>query len=294
MGELEELRSLMEQEEERLCRLAVGVARWADGVLSHWPQPDVQEFLVGDPWLFLLRASVSRQAESLRISSAVFSQTGQAHLLGAFVRKSFEELVWLKYLRTLPVDQRRKVVHAFAAFELGFLARGQLQSLGGKQMKKIGFEAKFIDALAARGKESREELAEEAVNLGWAEDGDGKFTPPSVATLARSVGLSSEYQDVYDSSSRSVHFSISESLRRGSVSDNGVTIFDQSLSTFEQNCFVIDRQMAMISKLVMYAHEEVRGLELNVRERPRRDGQLFYNPGKVPYLNVWDFRKLEP
>ncbi|WP_140394459.1 DUF5677 domain-containing protein [Streptomyces recifensis] len=284
----------MSEEQDRLVRLAFSTAQWTEGILDSLPQPTVEGFMEGDPWLFLFRASLSRQAGALRVSGLAFAELGSAHLLAGLARKSFEEFVWLKYLHTLPVDRRRKVTHAFAAFELGTLAVGQMQTFGARYMRKIGFEKKFVDHLHESAKVARDELAAEAVSLGWPQGEDGKFSPPSISTLVSKVGLQSEYQDIYGASSRSVHFSVSDSLRRASISDVGVTIFDQSLSTFEQNCFTIDRQVSLISKLVLWVHSAVEEVELPTKERPIAEGQMYYNPGKATYLNVWDFAHLEP
>ncbi|MFE7298064.1 DUF5677 domain-containing protein [Streptomyces sp. NPDC057579] len=295
MTSLDEARSLMqEEEEERLSRLAFSVADMADGILLALPQPTVEGFMEGDPWIFLFKAAVSRQVKSLRLSGFAFAELQSAHLLGGFVRKSFEEFVWLKYLQTLPVDTRRKVVHAFAAFELGILAQGQIQTFGAKKMRKMGFEKKLIDHLHERAKVARNELAEEAASLDWPQGEDGKFSPPSVAALVPRVKLDKEYQDIYGASSRAVHFSISESLRRASISDKGITIFDQSLSAFEQNCFVIDRQISLLGELLIYVHSEVDDVELPMKKHARSEPMEFYAPGKTTYLNMWDFRHLEP
>ncbi|MFE1987870.1 hypothetical protein [Streptomyces mirabilis] len=294
MTSLDEARSLMQQEEERLSRLAFSVADMADGILRALPEPTVEGFMEDDPWLFLFKAAVSRQAKSLRLSGFAFAELQSAHLLGGFVRKSFEEFVWLKYLQTLPVNTRRKVVHSFAAFELGMLAQGQIQTFGAKYMRKIGFEKKFISHLHERAKVARDELTEEAASLGWPQGEGGRFSPPSVAALVPRVKLDKEYQDIYGASSRAVHFSISDSLRRASISDKGVTIFDQSLSTFEQNCFVIDRQVSLLSKLLIYVDSEVNDVELPTKKHARSQTMEFYDPGKTTYLNMWDFRHLEP
>jgi hypothetical protein len=192
-----------------------------------WEGDDKSQF-----WEFLRRAALQRQFEAMDAICAM-SDAGHGHFGVTLLRPAFEELVWIEFLSKnvdiariliLPLSIREVATSIRAqmsyggiqslevlGFENATSIRAQMSYGGIQSLEVLGFEKKqLIGWLSSRPK--TEALIKEAlIKLGW---NNKKQLLPTMKFLAKSVGRDKEYDYVYHGTSRFVHFSTHELLRR--------------------------------------------------------------------------------
>lgn len=155
------------------------------------------------------RVAVQRQRESLDAGLRL-AESAMGHIAVGFVRPACEEFLWLKYLASLDI----------ADATVAFVALGNhdaLRSLvavkgykGTESLVRLGFPRPFVDAADGLVQQAAMQLKDLKSKLGW-DGGKG----PTVKWIASAVGELPLYEYLYAASSRAVHFSAGEALRRG-------------------------------------------------------------------------------
>jgi hypothetical protein len=190
----------------------IAVYRWKDADINHL-------------WHFLLRrAIIVRQFEGLGAMRTLIG-AGNGNFGVLFLRPAFEELVWIEYLQKYP-DIANKLLLRLTHHEVGKSIAAQLQYAGAKEMIEGGFTKTMVAGFLMADAVGRREIREIGNSLGWK---TGKRVLPSMSYLSEQVGRSDEYKFLYHGTSRYVHFSTQELLRRVWGVQGEVTI---SSSTF--------------------------------------------------------------
>ena len=159
-----------------------------------------------DFFKLILIAVVVKQHESLKV---ILSLEGakQAFSAVALLRAMCEELIWLRYLATLSAEEQATVVAALARF--GIFETYQAQD--GHGIPNLDFGVAWKEQAAASSAESETTLRAFFISQGF----KLAYGPtPSVSQLAKRAGMQSTYKLLYHATSRAVHFSVPELLRR--------------------------------------------------------------------------------
>jgi hypothetical protein len=189
-----------------------------------WSGPDHEQAVE-----FLRRAVVIRQYEAMQAILRMVD-AGFGHFGVTLLRPAFEELVWLEYLKAHD-DVGRELVVLLARTELADGLKAQNDYVGTKVMHELGFSQRFVKVQLARNRETEASLRAIGKRLGWR---SGQ-TLPSMSFLSQKVGRQREYSFLYQGTSRYVHFSVQELLRRGWGRKGFISISSKHLSEYWQH-----------------------------------------------------------
>lgn len=164
------------------------------------------------------RAALVRQREALD-AVVTLCETGHSAFAVCLLRPAYEELLWLEYLakhKDVANDLLIKAVKHGIAESL----EAQTDFIGRAAMQELGFSMRFVKVRLAADGAVVKALRELGAKLGWRQGADS----PSVAYLAKQVGREKEYPYLYRATSRFVHFSPHELVRRAWGDPNEVKI----------------------------------------------------------------------
>ncbi len=168
-----------------------------------WDGSDQKQF-----WEWTRRSAVVKQHEETR-AILQMTEADCGHFGVAFLRSAYEELIWLEYLAKNEAIANELAMH-IAVHEVSEALDAQNQYLGLKGMNAVGFTQRFVKTYLARAREGNTRLKQVGRELGWR---DGQIVP-SAAFIARKVGREREYKFIYHATSRYVHFSPHDLMRR--------------------------------------------------------------------------------
>ncbi len=172
------------------------------------------------------RAALIRQREAL---DAIISlcESGHSAFAVCLLRPAYEELLWVEYL-----GQHSEVANELliGTCQTGISESLEAQSefLGRDKFQQTGFTMKFLKARVAQARQAQSTLRELGRKLGWRQGSSS----PSVAFLSRKVGREKEYSYLYQATSRFVHFSPHELVRRAWGSPTAITISSAHFTGF--------------------------------------------------------------
>ena len=161
-------------------------------------------------WDFLKRGVIKRWHEALD-AICNMAEIGVGHFGVTLVRPAFEELVWIEYLDKNK-SKANELVVLLTMQEIAANLVAQNDYVGVKGMKALGFTQRFVKSSLARNRNYNKQIRDLVRELGWPKRREGAL--PSMAFLARKVGRAQEYGFLYQGTSRYVHFSTTEILRR--------------------------------------------------------------------------------
>ena len=181
-------------------------------------EPDVESYskmtwIPSDGFLpVVFRAIIIRQFEGLQVISQTVG-SGIRFSVGPLFRPACEELIWAKYLTKISKDQAEQVVVHMALDEQFNSLNAQDKYAGRPVTETLGL-LPHLDASKKKRRESLEQLREIGKQLAWPKHviEDGKLPP--LYWLADFTNERSTYDFIYHATSRFVHFSVSELLRR--------------------------------------------------------------------------------
>jgi Family of unknown function (DUF5677) len=154
------------------------------------------------------RAAVIRQREAI---DAIISlcETGHSAFAVCLLRPAYEEQLWLEYLAKHKADAP-KLVLALSQKIIAESMRAQLEYMGKESMHAVGFSMTFVKRFLAQAAQSLTTLKTLGAKLGWRQGAD----LPTLTHIAQKVGRKNEYDFLYEATSRYVHFSPHELMRR--------------------------------------------------------------------------------
>lgn len=152
------------------------------------------------------RAAVIRQWEALH-AIIKLADAGHGHFGVPFLRPAYEELIWFKYLLSVPKESS-SIVTAMAATGVAKSVNQQAEYLGADVMCEIGWTGRSLAKYQRAYTGENKRLKIVGKRLGWPK------TPPTFKWLSTTVGKEDEYGYIYHATSSFVHFSPHELLRR--------------------------------------------------------------------------------
>ena len=180
-------------------------------------------------WEFLKRGIIKRQFESIEAILKMVD-SGIGHFGVTLLRPAFEELVWVEYL-----GENSKIANDLVLLlsnkEISRNLSAQNDFIGTEEMHRVGFTQKYVKKQLASDRRTKKSIKEIGSQLGWHDQG----IPPSMAFLCKKVGREKEYNFLYQGTSRFVHFSTAEILRRVWGRPGRVTIGSETFSLYWQD-----------------------------------------------------------
>ena len=154
------------------------------------------------------RAALVRQREAL---DAIISlcESGHSAFAVCSLRPAYEELLWIEYLAQHP-DDANEIILKMSQVGIAESLEAQSSYLGRDKLQATGFTMKYVKQRLAKLKDVESALREVGKKLGWRQGSN----MPSIALLSRKVGREKEYSYLYQATSRFVHFSPHELVRR--------------------------------------------------------------------------------
>lgn len=171
--------------------------------------------LLASPSRIAARAALLEHLE--RIDAAVvLYPLGLLHQTLAMVRPALDSMIWLRYLTSVqPESVRDQLVTALGEAELIATLDAEQQYAGKKPMTALGFPASFVNDMRRYRRDALARLRRLAGELGSPALDDATATPiPSSAWIAQRADRPRTYARTFAATSKAVHFSASELLRR--------------------------------------------------------------------------------
>jgi hypothetical protein len=178
-------------------------------------------------WEFLRRATLQRQVEAMDAICAM-SDAGHGHFGVTLLRPAFEELVWIEFL-SKNIEVARILIPELARLEVAKSIRAQFLFGGIQSLRVLGFDKKMLITLLRVQPMVQARIKEALLKLGWKHH---KQLLPTMKFLAKSVGRGKDYDYIYHGTSRFVHFSTQELLRRVWGKHGEVYVSTESFSQF--------------------------------------------------------------
>lgn len=171
------------------------------------------------------RAIAVRQSDALA-SVVRMCRDGRGVSALSLVRPACEELIWLSYLQTLPLEVANRILALKGRLESLRLLNEQQQVAGARGMRAIGFPQGFVRGALRERAQAERAYVELGAELGFAQPTDERTDGPSNAFLAQKVGLAAEWNLVYSATCKAVHFSPSHLLRHAWGTPGGEVVID--------------------------------------------------------------------
>ena len=131
----------------------------------------------------------------------------------SLLRPACEELIWAKYLTHLDDGDANDLLLYLVRKEMFDTLKAQDDHIGRTRTKELGLLHQLDRATKAQPV-TRSKLSSLGRKLGWDERTVDAGMPPSTHFVAKKTGMTSLYNFLFHASSRYVHFSSSELLRR--------------------------------------------------------------------------------
>ena len=162
-------------------------------------------------WTIVLRAVLRRQFDALEVMIDMIEKR-RSDLTVPLLRPACEEFFWVSFLRRVSPRDREEIVFWKAQIETFNSLNAQYNDAGEAEMKRIGFPDGFLVGVRTGSDKGKQVLRAIGARLGWRLKRN-QFTP-SVRQIAKESNNEDLYLLIYHATSRTVHFSVSEMLRR--------------------------------------------------------------------------------
>lgn len=181
--------------------LVLGDLQWADA------QADYR--------LLAINSALRRQVESIE-AACLLCRNGLGHLAVAFVRASLEDVMYLGFFGSLTVDDSQKLFKLLGNWDSLRSLLAQRDYLGDEAMGQLWYPKAFLEnAIDAREK-VRKQLKVLQKRYKWSR------LLPSAEWIADRSGHRDLYDYLHAATSRSLHFSAGEIMRRGWGQPSGI------------------------------------------------------------------------
>jgi Family of unknown function (DUF5677) len=161
-------------------------------------------------WLLTCRCVLRRQFDALEVIVDL-ARRNSGHCAVPLLRPACEEFLWTKYLRSLTPAVRETIVLQKSQIETADALDAQRQSIGDTTMNSLGFTSTFMNSMRENRTRAQRQLTSIKKLLKWPRKPE--FLP-SVSFIARETNEKELYDLIYHATSRTVHFTVSELLRR--------------------------------------------------------------------------------
>lgn len=173
---------------------------------------------------------IKRQYECMSITVDLVEKS-QGYAAVGLLRPSCEEMMWAKYLASLSWEDANALVELMGRLEINDSLKAQDDYFGRRATQKLGLENHFAGFQAAT-KDNIKNLKQLGEKLRWDKRTIDNGKLPSIAFIAKTIGEQRLYNFLYHASSRYVHFSPIELLRRAWGKTGAVTVSSSHFSAY--------------------------------------------------------------
>jgi hypothetical protein len=177
-------------------------------------------------WEILRRGIIVRQHEALS-SLVEMCRANFGHFGVTFLRPAFEELVWIEYVY-MHSEVAVELIGLIVSHEIADSLNAQNDYMGARAMMEGGFTQRFVKVRTAQDRTGQARLREFGRKLGWSD----RALLPSIQFLSKKVKREKDYTFLYHATSRFVHFSTAEILRRVWGQQGSVSVGSASFSDY--------------------------------------------------------------
>lgn len=185
--------------------------------------------------LLAINVALRRQLESIR-SAVILARQDLGHLAVAFVRASLEDVMYLSFFVSLPLEDSQKLFLLLGQWDTTRSLLAQRAYVGDDVMKELWYPTGLLDAAQLTRDEVRSQLKELQRHYRWP---GGEL--PSSAWIAEKAGQKDLYDYLHAATSRSLHFSAGEIMRRGWGHPSGKIITDKPEFRAHLASFALDQ-----------------------------------------------------
>ena len=202
----------------------------------------------------IFRAMLIRQYECLEsIVHLVENDRGYAGV--SLLRPACEELIWAKYLTKLDDGDANELLLCLLKKEVFDTLKAQDDYKGRTWTKELGL-LPHLDGATEAQPVTRRKLRSLGRKLGWDKRTVDAGMPPSTQFLARKTEMTSLYNFLFHASSRYVHFSPSELLRRAWGKPEEITIRSANFADY-WSPFALAWGLKLLSNTYIILHESL-------------------------------------
>jgi hypothetical protein len=228
--------------------------------------------------------TLRRQREALG-AAVTLADTGQGHLAIGFVRPALDEWLWLTYLCRLDLAQANKLLGVMGRYDSVRSLSAQRDYIGDEAMTaQLWYPPGFVDVVVEQLPGLSDDLKKFGKELGW---GKGKTVLPSAEWLAKQVGEEAEYKYLHSATSRAVHFSAGEVMRRGWGAPGGILVTDKPEFREHLTEFALDRLWRLWAGTLTAVLDRLDDAGIGTGSSP--DAEMFKklaSMGKVPLVHA--------
>jgi len=174
----------------------------------------------------LRRAVLVRQYECLQ-AILDLEKGGRGYAGVTLLRPAVEELIWCKYFSHIDHSVGSLLARVMSALEMQDSLKAQDDYLGRSATKDLGLMG-YLDQSGQIEAQARGHLRAIGRQLKWDRRTIEAGMLPSMAYLAKRTELKQEYNYLYHATSRFVHFSVAELLRRAWGTRESVSITSEN------------------------------------------------------------------
>jgi len=201
--------------------LIVGDLKWAE--------------VEADCRLLAINAALRRQLESTR-AAVLLAHQNLGHLAVSFVRASVEDVIYLCFFVSLPPEESQKLFLLLGNWDATRSLLAQRAYVGDEVMAILWYPKRFLDAVEIKRDQVRACLRALQKQYNW-RGGD----IPSAAWVAEQAGQKDLYDYLHAATSRTVHFSAGEIMRRGWGDPSGKMATDKAEFREHLTAFALDQ-----------------------------------------------------
>ncbi len=164
-------------------------------------------------YLILVRTAVLRRQYDALNATIHLIDHDLGYAAVPLLRPACEELIWIGCLKAIPHDAAERLVQCLTLHETGQSLRVQDAYAGSDVTKSLGLSS-YLEAARKREPQIQADLKELGERLKWHKRVIERSTLPSINFLAKETGNKELYDFLYHATSRFVHFSPVELIRR--------------------------------------------------------------------------------
>jgi uncharacterized protein DUF5677 len=159
--------------------------------------------------LLAINGAFRRQLESIK-AAILLTKQGLGHLTVAFVRAALEDVIYLRFFLDLDRIASQQLFILLGRWDGLRSLLAQRSFVGDEVMNELWYSTEFLDAAEERRNETRDALKELQEQYRWR----GGIAP-SADWIAERAGQRQLYDYLHSATSRALHFSAGEIMRRG-------------------------------------------------------------------------------
>ncbi|MFF3896860.1 DUF5677 domain-containing protein [Streptomyces sp. NPDC001812] len=171
--------------------------------------------------LLAVNVSLRRQIESMR-AATILARQGLGHLAVSFVRPALEEVLYIGFFASLTREESQELFLALGVWDSTRSLLAQRAYVGDDVMRSLWYPPGFLDAVEAKREETADTLTDLRRRHRWS---GGRV--PSADWIAERSGKKELYDYLHAATSRSLHFSAGEVMRRGWGNPAGKVVTDK-------------------------------------------------------------------